>query len=128
MIPAYCCFWMGKVQNYLRLRFYQPQTSPSLFCYAQSNKCSSGVFFYRSVVSVIGLQDKQTTFFSGPDNDVDAKTGKVGVYVIPVGSSHMQTHAHVSGDCSRKQNTDQNRSERGQSAHDWLRWLNIIKE
>lgn len=42
----------------------------------------------------------------GPDIDIDAETGNVGVYTCGF-FTYAHTCTHVSGDCLRKQNSDQ---------------------
>lgn len=83
--------------------------------------------FYSSVVSLIALQDKQTTF---PRGQISTSVLRQETWeFIPVGSSHMHTHAHMSlGTVYVSRTAIRRGGERGQSAQDWLRWLNIVKE
>lgn len=85
--------------------------------------------FYSSVVSLIALQDKQTF----PHGQISTLMLRQEAWeFIPVGSSHIHTHAHtcthVSRDCLRKQNSHQKRRWKGTKCTRLVfRWLHVIK-
>lgn len=83
--------------------------------------------FYSSVVFLIALQDKQTSF---PRGQISTSMLRQETWeFIPVGSSHMHTHAHMSlGTACVSRTVNWRGGERGQSAQDCLGWLHIIKE
>lgn len=77
--------------------------------------------FYSSVVSLIALQDKQTTF---PRGQISTSLLRQETWeFIPVGSSHMHTHARMSLGAAYVSSAAIRRGggERGQSAQGWLK-------